>query len=135
MILTSLQGTHAVQYKASNTAGRTPGGTRFTNEIDIEYNKRTLVAASGFIWRTFRQTRLADRKDVQLVSMFVDDMDGVAYALQDTLQATQAISLRAGFVVELNAKMRTGYSNNFFYDLLGKTVDQLWSDYKAKYQN
>ncbi|KAF5208368.1 Plant basic secretory protein (BSP) family protein [Thalictrum thalictroides] len=34
-------------------------------------------------------------------------------------------SLRAGFVAELNAKMRTGYSNNFFSDLLGKTVDQL----------
>ncbi|KAF5198739.1 Plant basic secretory protein (BSP) family protein [Thalictrum thalictroides] len=214
MILTGLQGTHAVQYKASNTAGSTPGGTRFTNEIGIEYSKRTLVAASGFIWRTFRQTRLADRKDVQLVSMFVDDMDGVAYASNNEIHVSARYiasysgnvkteitgvlyheathiwqwngmgqapggliegiadyirlkagyapshwvkqgggdkwdqgydvtarfleycsSLRAGFVAELNAKMRTGYSNNFFYDLLGKTVDQLWSDYKAKYQN
>ncbi|KAF5180096.1 Plant basic secretory protein (BSP) family protein [Thalictrum thalictroides] len=33
-------------------------------------------------------------------------------------------SLRVGFVAELNAKMRTGYSN-FFSDLLGKTLDQL----------
>ncbi|KAA8536239.1 hypothetical protein F0562_028717 [Nyssa sinensis] len=35
-------------------------------------------------------------------------------------------SLRNGFVAELNKKMRSGYSANFFVDLLGKTVDQLW---------
>ncbi|KAI3880004.1 hypothetical protein MKW92_004407 [Papaver armeniacum] len=42
-------------------------------------------------------------------------------------------SLRNGFVADLNKKMRTGYSDNYFFELLGKTVDQLWSDYKAKY--
>ncbi|KAG6789754.1 hypothetical protein POTOM_005878 [Populus tomentosa] len=41
--------------------------------------------------------------------------------------------LRNGFVAELNKKMKTGYSAQFFVDLLGKTVDQLWKDYKAKY--
>lgn len=39
--------------------------------------------------------------------------------------------LRDGFVAELNKKMRDGYSDDFFVQLLGKTVDQLWSDYKA----
>ncbi|KAI8532733.1 hypothetical protein RHMOL_Rhmol11G0236500 [Rhododendron molle] len=42
--------------------------------------------------------------------------------------------LRNGFVAELNKKMKTGYSGNYFVELLGKTVDQLWSDYKAKYK-
>ncbi|CAL1388648.1 unnamed protein product [Linum trigynum] len=42
--------------------------------------------------------------------------------------------LREGFVAELNKKMRSHYDEGFFFDLLGKTVDQLWSDYKAKYQ-
>ncbi|XP_030440381.2 uncharacterized protein LOC115662372 [Syzygium oleosum] len=41
--------------------------------------------------------------------------------------------LRNGFVAELNKKMRTGYSDSYFVDLLGKSVDQLWKDYKAKY--
>ncbi|KAE9447163.1 hypothetical protein C3L33_20957, partial [Rhododendron williamsianum] len=41
--------------------------------------------------------------------------------------------LRSGFVAELNKKLRTGYSEYYFVELLGKTVDQLWSDYKAKY--
>lgn len=41
--------------------------------------------------------------------------------------------LRNGFVAELNKKMRSGYNNSYFVDLLGKTVDQLWTDYKAKY--
>uniref|UniRef100_A0A7C9CZS3 Plant basic secretory protein (BSP) family protein n=1 Tax=Opuntia streptacantha TaxID=393608 RepID=A0A7C9CZS3_OPUST len=44
-------------------------------------------------------------------------------------------SLRAGFVAQLNAKMRNGYSVGFFNDLLGKSVDQLWADYKAKYNS
>ncbi|PHT63892.1 Basic secretory protease [Capsicum annuum] len=42
--------------------------------------------------------------------------------------------LRNGFVAELNKKMRTGYSNNFFVKLLGKTPEQLFADYKAKYK-
>lgn len=41
--------------------------------------------------------------------------------------------LRNGFVAELNKKMMTGYSAQYFVDLLGKTVDQLWTDYKARY--
>ncbi|KAL6531773.1 hypothetical protein OROMI_028136 [Orobanche minor] len=42
--------------------------------------------------------------------------------------------LRKDFVAELNKKMRIGYSDRYFADLLGpKTVDQLWKDYKAKY--
>lgn len=41
--------------------------------------------------------------------------------------------LRNGFVAELNKKMKTGYSAQYFVDLLGKTVDELWTHYKAKY--
>ncbi|KAJ9537954.1 hypothetical protein OSB04_030687 [Centaurea solstitialis] len=41
-------------------------------------------------------------------------------------------SLRNGFVAELNKKMRSGYSDYFFVELLGKTVDQLWIEYKAQ---
>ncbi|KAD6795312.1 hypothetical protein E3N88_06208 [Mikania micrantha] len=41
--------------------------------------------------------------------------------------------LRSGFVAELNKKMRYTYSVDYFVDLLGKTIDQLWSDYKAAY--
>uniref|UniRef100_A0A1J3F6W3 Basic secretory protease n=3 Tax=Noccaea caerulescens TaxID=107243 RepID=A0A1J3F6W3_NOCCA len=40
---------------------------------------------------------------------------------------------RSGFVTELNKKMRSGYSDRFFVELLGKDVNQLWREYKAKY--
>ncbi|ERN02255.1 uncharacterized protein LOC18430360 [Amborella trichopoda] len=43
--------------------------------------------------------------------------------------------LRQGFVADLNAKMKDGYNVGFFQDLVGKSVDQLWSDYKARYGN
>ncbi|KAG6406618.1 hypothetical protein SASPL_134224 [Salvia splendens] len=40
--------------------------------------------------------------------------------------------LKSGtFVAELNKKMRDGYSPSFFQELLGKSVDTLWADYKA----
>ncbi|CAI0415561.1 unnamed protein product [Linum tenue] len=41
--------------------------------------------------------------------------------------------LKRGFVGELNYKMRNGYTVGYFVDLLGKNVDQLWSEYKATY--
>ncbi|EEE51183.1 hypothetical protein OsJ_31986 [Oryza sativa Japonica Group] len=38
-----------------------------------------------------------------------------------------------GFVAQLNGKMKDGYSDDFFVQISGKTIDQLWQDYKAKY--
>jgi hypothetical protein len=43
--------------------------------------------------------------------------------------------IKNGFVADLNTKMKTDYSESYFNDLLGKPVAQLWSDYKAKYNN
>ncbi|KAJ8572401.1 hypothetical protein K7X08_008912 [Anisodus acutangulus] len=203
---------HAVDYSVTNTAANTPGGARFDRDIGAEYSKQTLAVAATFIWNTFQQNSPADRKDVQKVSMFVDDMDGVAYASNNEIHVSARYiqgysgdvkteitgvlyhesthvwqwngnggtpggliegiadyvrlkaglgpshwvkpgqgdrwdqgydvtarfldycdSLSNGFVAQLNKKMRNDYSNQFFVDLLGKTVDQLWTDYKAKF--
>ncbi|XP_021296886.1 uncharacterized protein LOC110426108 [Herrania umbratica] len=43
-------------------------------------------------------------------------------------------SLSRGFVAKLNRKMKSSYSSDYFVELLGKNVDKLWSDYKAKYK-
>ncbi|KAI9180348.1 hypothetical protein LWI28_003822 [Acer negundo] len=207
-----LQGSHAVDYEVTNNAGSTAGGARFNNEIGAAYSKQTLSSATNFIWRIFQQTTAADRKNTQKVSLFIDNMDGVAYAVNGEIHVSAKYigsysgdvrreitgvlyhemthiwqwngngqapggliegiadyvrlkanyapshwvkpgqgnrwdqgydvtarfldycnSLRNGFVAELNKKMRSGYSNNYFVDLLGKNVDQLWRDYKAKY--
>ncbi|KAL6642895.1 hypothetical protein ACP70R_021076 [Stipagrostis hirtigluma subsp. patula] len=42
-------------------------------------------------------------------------------------------SLKPGFVAELNAKMKDGYTDDFFAQILGKDVQQLWLEYKARY--
>lgn len=212
VILATTQGNQAVEYTVTNTAGSTAGGARFAAEIGEDYSKQTLSAATDFIWRVFQQPNAEDRKAVDKVSLFIDDMDGVAYAINNEihfsanyignytgdlkreytgvlyhemthiwqwngngqtpggliegvadfvrLKANYAPShwvqpgqgdrwdqgydvtarfldycndLRNGFVAELNKKMRDGYGDQYFVDLLGKTVDQLWSDYKAKY--
>ncbi|XP_019169372.1 PREDICTED: uncharacterized protein LOC109165178 [Ipomoea nil] len=204
----------AVEYTVTNTAANTTGGARFNQEIGEEYSKNVLDAAANFIWRVFQQNCTGDRKDVQKVSMFVDDMDGVAYASNNEihvsaryingysgdvkgeitgvlyhesthiwqwdgngaadggliegiadfvrLKAGYAPShwrkageggrwdagydvtawfldycndLKNGFVAELNKKMKDGYNDSYFSDILGKTVDQLWKDYKAKYNS
>ncbi|KAL6957580.1 hypothetical protein U1Q18_041882 [Sarracenia purpurea var. burkii] len=41
--------------------------------------------------------------------------------------------LRPGFVAALNRKMRYEWSLNYFAELTGKPVDQLWREYKEKY--
>lgn len=44
-------------------------------------------------------------------------------------------SLRKGFTVKLNNKMRDVYKDDYFSELLGKHLGQVWSEYKAKYGN
>ncbi|XVF45049.1 hypothetical protein PTKIN_Ptkin02bG0174300 [Pterospermum kingtungense] len=207
-----MQRTHAVDYAVNDNTGNSGGGVRFRNQIGVAYSRQTMGAATNFIWRTFQQNNPADRKNVQKVTLFIENRDGVAFTVNNEIhvnanylgnytgdvkreftgvlyhemthvwqwngngQAPGGLiegiadfvrlkanyipshwvqpgqgnrwdqgydvtarfldycnSLRNGFVAELNKKMRTGYSANYFVDLLGKTVDQLWSDYKAKY--
>ncbi|KAF8028691.1 hypothetical protein BT93_E1366 [Corymbia citriodora subsp. variegata] len=41
--------------------------------------------------------------------------------------------LRRGFVLDLNAMMIDLYNDAYFVELLGKSVDELWADYKLEY--
>lgn len=41
--------------------------------------------------------------------------------------------IREGFVAELNKKLKDGYSEEYFVELLGMTPDQLFTNYKAEY--
>ncbi|CAN1134517.1 hypothetical protein LINPERPRIM_LOCUS16062 [Linum perenne] len=43
------------------------------------------------------------------------------------------VGFKEGFVGELNRKMKNGYSDDYFKELLGKSVDQVWKNYKARY--
>ncbi|KAL1557930.1 hypothetical protein AAHA92_08460 [Salvia divinorum] len=210
--LSAMQGNEAVQYTVTNNAATTPGGARFVRDIRVQYTLQAMDSSTTFIWRTFQQNSAADRKNIQKVSLFIDNMDGVAYAIGNEIHVsaryiqaygpsvkyeftgvlyhemthvwqwngngqapgglTEGIAdyvrlkagfaashwvkpgqgdrwdqgydvtarfldycngLKSGFVAQLNKKMRGGYSNNYFVELLGKTVDQLWRDYKAKY--
>ena len=213
--LSAIQGIHAVDYVVTNTASNTTGGSRFNKEIGSKYSKQTLTNATNFTWKIFQQKTTADRKKVAKVSLFIEDIDGVAYAANNEIYVSARYiasysgnvkreitgvlfhemthiwqwngngqsppggliegiadfvrlksgyvpshwvqpgkgdrwdqgydvtawfldylnGLRNGFVADLNKKLRTGYSANYFVELLGKTVDQLWSDYKAKYGN
>ena len=214
LVLAALHGTHAVDYIVTNRAATTQGGVRFNNELGVDYTKETMASATNFIWNLFQQSNEADRRSVQSVSLFVDDMDGIAYSSNNEIhvgadyignitadikrdfngvlyhemthswqwngnnQAPVGLiegvadfvrlkadyvpsgwvqpgggdrwdegysvtarfldycnGLKDGFVAELNKKMRDGYTDNYFVELLGKTVDQLWSDYKAQYGN
>ncbi|KAL7125261.1 hypothetical protein ABFS83_14G105400 [Erythranthe nasuta] len=44
-------------------------------------------------------------------------------------------SLKLGFTADLNKMMRYAYSDDYFMKLLGKPLNQLWKEYKAKYGN
>ncbi|XP_077217220.1 uncharacterized protein LOC143851621 [Tasmannia lanceolata] len=213
LAMAAVDGIQAVDYDVTNNAIGTAGGTRFDNEIGVDYTKQTVETASAFIWRTFGQGE-SDRKSVQHVSIFIDSMDGVAYTSNNEIHVSanyiggysgdvrneitgvlyhemthiwqwfgnnqgpggliEGIAdfvrlkagfapshwvkagegdrwdhgydvtarfldycngLRDGFVADLNGKLRTGYSVDFFAELLGKSVDQLWSDYKSQNMN
>ncbi|KAF8024282.1 hypothetical protein BT93_F1470 [Corymbia citriodora subsp. variegata] len=191
ILLSSMQ-CHAVQYTVTNNAGNSTSSVHFSRDIGIPYSLKTLTEANNFIWRVFHQNVAKDRKSVAKVSMFLENMDGVAYTINDEIHVSATYlggfsgdvkreftgvlhnemtrgliegiadfvrlrsgyvpghwvrpgqgdrwdqgydvtahfldycnGLRKGFVAKLNKKMRTGYSNNYFVDLLGKSVDQL----------
>ncbi|CAN0880943.1 hypothetical protein LINGRAHAP2_LOCUS13941 [Linum grandiflorum] len=46
---------------------------------------------------------------------------------------TYCNQLKRGFVGELNKKMKYGYTDGFFTDLLGMPVDRVWTNYKAEF--
>ncbi|KAE8723753.1 Basic secretory protease [Hibiscus syriacus] len=212
--LATMQGTHAVDYAVNDNTGNSGGGIRFRNEIGAANALQTMSAATNFIWNIFQQNNPSDRKNVPKVTLFIENGDGVAFAVNNEIHVNanylgnytgdlrrefngvlyhemthiwqwngngqtpggliEGIAdfvrlkanyipshwvkpgqgdrwdqgydvtarfldycdgLRNGFVAELNKKMRSGYNSGYFVDLLGKTVDQLWSDYKAKYGN
>lgn len=215
VILSAFGGGSAVEYTVTNTAENTPGGAKFNTDIGAEYSLQTLDAATNFIWGIFQQSNPSDRKSVDRVPLFIDDMDGVAYASNDQIHVSARyingytgdvkteitgvlyhemthvwqwngngqgpsgliegiadfVRLKAGyapshwvrpgqgdrwdqgydvtarfldycdglrsgsFVSELNKKMRDGYNQSFFEELLGKSVDTLWADYKASFNN
>lgn len=213
IIAAALRGTHAVDFDVVNNVPDSAGGIRFTNEIGSDYSEWALTLSTYFVWGVFQQTTENDRKDVQQVTLIIDDFDndaaytinseihfnanyignysgdlkteftgiifhemthvwqwnadgktpsglieGIAYYVR--LSANYVPShwvqpgdgdrwdqgydvtarfldycegLNSDFVAELNEKMKNGYSVDFFVELLGETVDDLWSDYKAKY--
>ncbi|XP_047332820.1 uncharacterized protein LOC124936369 [Impatiens glandulifera] len=101
--------THVWQW---NGAGQAPGGL-------IEGVADYVRLKSGFIPSHWVQPGQGDRWDqgYDVTARFLDYCNG----------------LLDGFVAKLNEKMIDGYSQTYFDDLLGESVDQLWSDYKAKY--
>ncbi|KAK7824359.1 hypothetical protein CFP56_034549 [Quercus suber] len=104
-LVIAMQGIYAVEYVVTNTAGNTPGGVRFNNEIGSEYSKQTLISATNFIWSLFQQNNAADRKKVPKVSLFVDDRDGVAFASNNE--------------IHVSARYINGYSGNVKTEITG----------------
>ncbi|OEL20862.1 hypothetical protein BAE44_0018120 [Dichanthelium oligosanthes] len=202
----------AVTFTTTNEASNTTGGQRFDQAVGLAYANQVLYNASTFIWSTFNQTSLADRKPVDAITLVVADVPGVAFTSDDNItlgaqyvgdysgdvktevsgvlfhetthvwqwngqgQANPGLiegiadyvrlkagypargwvqpgqgdrwddgyavtarfldyldSLKPGFVALLNAKMKYGYTDDFFAQILGKSVQELWQKYKAKY--
>ncbi|XP_021803219.1 uncharacterized protein LOC110747335, partial [Prunus avium] len=103
------ESTHVWQW---NGNGQAPGGL-------IEGIADYVRLKAGFVPSHWVQPGQGNRWDqgYDVTARFLDYLNG----------------RRSGFVAELNKKLRSGYSAKYFVDLLGKNVDQLWSDYKAKY--
>jgi len=83
--LAAVQGIHAVDYDVTDTAANTTGGSRFNNEIGSTYSKQTLKNATNFTSKIFQQKTTADRKNVAKVSLFIEDIDGVANAVNNEI--------------------------------------------------
>ncbi|KAI3805035.1 hypothetical protein L1987_27031 [Smallanthus sonchifolius] len=110
-LLAALQLTTAVHYTVTNPAAATPGGVKFANDIGVKHTKRTLTSATSFIWNLFKQNRKTDKKYVARVSVFIDDMDGVAHASNNE--------------IHVSAKYIQGYSGDVKIKITGVLYHEL----------
>uniref|UniRef100_UPI0020109E01 basic secretory family protein n=1 Tax=Escherichia coli TaxID=562 RepID=UPI0020109E01 len=120
LVLNSLQGLQAaVQYDVTNNEANTPGGAIFTNQIGVEYTRQTLESASAFIWQTFGQTNEADRKNVQMVRVIVED----------TSRNLDVPAYKTGNEIHLNTKYIASYSGDVKREITGvlyHEVTHIW---------
>jgi hypothetical protein len=76
LALATLHGAHAQEYSVVYRAGNTAGGLRWKNELGPVYTLEKMRAATGFIHYLFKQT--TDTKYVDKITLFIEDIDGVA---------------------------------------------------------
>ncbi|KAL1534554.1 hypothetical protein AAHA92_30721 [Salvia divinorum] len=144
-----LHSTLAAKIIVTNDASTTPGGIRFDREIGAAFTIATEQSIIEFIWKLFRQNTAADRKNVPVLNVVLKriDDDTLAETGGDNIYVNDngilsfgdakfdftALILRKGFTVDLNNKMREVYKDEYFLEMLGKPLDQVWKEYKAKY--
>ena len=211
-VLMSWQSIEGLDLAVNNPAEGSDGGKRFDAEIGRSGAVQIMDKSSQFIWDIFHQNSPSQRKNVEKITLYVENIDGVAYTINneihlsanyvgtyqgdvrreitgvlyhemthvwqwngqgnapsgiiegmaDYVRLTAGLapshwvkpgsgdtwdqgydvtafflqyceSVKPGFVAEMNSKMAEGWSLQFFNDLTGKSVDELWKDYKAKY--
>ncbi|KAG6432963.1 hypothetical protein SASPL_104559 [Salvia splendens] len=160
-----VQNTHAVQYVVTNTVPNTPGGRLFDQEIGVNFALTIMPVINEFIYKVFEETRSEQRTYVPVVNVYISEFPGgltegtadyvmVKSGIYDQATYTKpgagkrwdegygtekfleyCDSLLKDFTAKLNLKMQYTYSNKYWVELLGKPVDQLWREYKAKYGN
>ncbi|GAU44783.1 hypothetical protein TSUD_382810 [Trifolium subterraneum] len=111
VLLATMHGIQAVDYSVTNTALSTPGGVRFRDQIGAQYATQTLDSATQFIWKVFQQNNAADRKTVQKVSLFIDDMDGVAYT------SNNEIHLSARYVNSYSGDLKNEITGVLYHEM------------------
>ena len=106
-----MQATQAVEYNITNTALGTSFGLSFNVEIGMDCARETLEAATNFIWVIFKQQNESERKDVQKVSLIVEDIGGVAFT------SDNEIHLSARYVANYSGDERREVSGVLYHEM------------------
>ncbi|RVW61486.1 hypothetical protein CK203_032037 [Vitis vinifera] len=89
VILAALQGIHAVEFEVINNAESSAGGIPSQMKLNTEQ----------------------DRKDVQKVTLIIDNMDGVAYATNDE------IHFNANYIGNYSGDLRMEFTGIIFHEM------------------
>ena len=95
-------GAHAITFQVINNALGTSGGKRFDKELGNTAMRQVLMDATNYIQGQFS---LSTPKDVTTVTLFVEDMSGVAYT------SNNEIHLSASYV--------DGFTGDLTYEITG----------------
>ncbi|XP_027360358.1 uncharacterized protein LOC113868719 [Abrus precatorius] len=88
LTLAAIYSCMAVDYVVSNNAESSTGGKLFDKNVGADYAKQTLSSAVDFTLKLFQQNTVGDRKNVQKISMIVENIDGIAYCSNNEIHVS-----------------------------------------------
>ncbi|CAH8262288.1 unnamed protein product [Arabidopsis lyrata] len=106
---------NAVDFSVVDTTGDSPGGRKFREEIGgASYGEQTLRSATDFVWGLLQQTNPSDRRDIKMITLFMENGNGVAY----NSNLGNEIHFNAGYLAGVSGDVKREFTGVVYHEVV-----------------